>query len=83
MKKEDIIETKLNAIYDKILELDMKFNRIFLEKRLAETKVKKQNNEEELEAIHYELDNLWRKRDEEMEHFNRFNREVVDIKSCE
>lgn len=83
MKKEDIIETKLNAIYDKILDLDMKFNRIFLEKRLAETKVKKQNNEEELEAIHYELDNLWRKRDEQMEHFNRFNREVDEIKSCE
>lgn len=83
MSREDIIETKLNRIYEKILELDMKFNRIFLEKKLTETKVKKQNNEEELEAIHYELDNLWRKRDEEMEHFNRFNREVVDLKSCE
>ena len=70
MSKEERIERKLGMIYEQLININWKLEKMELNKRKEEAKERKRMFERELEEIHYQENDYWNVKEQKMREFN-------------
>lgn len=70
MSKEERIEMKLGMIYEQLININWKLEKMELKKREEEAKESKRMFERELEEIHYQENDYWNVKEQKMREFN-------------
>lgn len=70
MSKEERIEMKLGMIYEQLININWKLEKMELNKRKEEAEGNKRWSERELEAIHYQENDYWNVKEQKMREFN-------------
>ena len=77
-KNEIILSHKLGMIYDELLDIRWKLEKLELDKRKKKAEESKRFSERELEEVHYQENDFWNFKEKRIKEFNYRFDEMIE-----